>query len=78
MRRTNPVILPAKWGQNSIDFSGLEDPKFTCPGDKSTAKRLHTFGRCISDDYVEAVGDHCDVYRAGSHFETVSHYRKKW
>lgn len=78
MRRTNPVILPLKWGRNSIDFSGLADPKCTWPGDKSTAKRLHAFLRLISDDHVEAVGDHSDVNGAGAHFETVSHYRKKW
>jgi hypothetical protein len=78
MRRTNPVILPAKEGQNSIDFFGLEDPNFTYLGDKSIGKWLHTFGRRIADDHVEAVGDHRDVYKPGSHFETVSHYRKSW
>ena len=78
MRRTKTVILPLKEGQNCIDFMGLEDPKFTYPGDKSIGKWLHTCGRRISDDHVEAVGKHGDVNGAGSHFETVSHYRKKW
>jgi len=78
MRRTNPVILPLKMGQNSIDFSGLADPKCTGPGDKSIAKRLHTFFAGISYDHGEAVGHHGNVDRAHSHFETVSHYRKKW
>ena len=69
-------MLPEK-GQNSIDFSGLEDPKFTYLGDKCIGKWLHTLGRRISDNYIETVGNHGDVNKADAHFETVGHYRQK-